>query len=206
VNKSALKRIPAKGYSNKEVRVLYVGRFIPGKEADLAVRAFSIFCKSHPGVAEFDLIGGKTYLRDRIDDLIESEDVSDSVRTYGWMDHEEVKQLYSDYDVFLFPSLRDSDGTVVFESLSAGLPVICLDLGGPPKVVGKNGGIIVPAQTETEGEVVEGLALALERICGDGELLVRLKEAALQRAKELTWENTVHSVCGLITDHLDIHQ
>ena len=34
--------------------------------------------------------------------------------------------------VFVFPSLHDDSPWAVVEALAAGLPVVCLDLGGPP--------------------------------------------------------------------------
>ena len=44
-------------------------------------------------------------------------------------------ELYDTHDLLLFPSLHDSGGYVVLEALSHGLPVVCLDLGGPNEIV-----------------------------------------------------------------------
>lgn len=52
-----------------------------------------------------------------------------------------LEVMRDETDVFLFPSLRDEGGWVVSEAVAIGLPVVCLDRGGPPTL----GGIPVPA-------------------------------------------------------------
>src|SRR5262249_17128782 len=47
----------------------------------------------------------------------------------------ELFELYDTHSLLLFPSLHDSGGFVVLEALSHGLPVVCLDLGGPREIV-----------------------------------------------------------------------
>jgi glycosyltransferase involved in cell wall biosynthesis len=42
-------------------------------------------------------------------------------------------------DVFLFPCLREEAGAVVAEARAAEVPVVCLDRGGPPVLMGPSG-------------------------------------------------------------------
>lgn len=53
--------------------------------------------------------------------------------------------MREDADVFLFPSLHDEGGWVVGEALAAGLPVVCIDRGGPP-AIGGHGVELGPAE------------------------------------------------------------
>lgn len=59
-------------------------------------------------------------------------------------------------DVFVFPSLRDSAGWAVAEAAACGLPVVCLDRGGPPTIVG--GGVRVTTVDATVGELARRIA------------------------------------------------
>ncbi len=59
------------------------------------------------------------------------------------MPQDALFRYMSEHDALLFPSLHDSGGNVVLESLAVGLPVICLDLGGPPCFVDESCGIVV---------------------------------------------------------------
>ena len=63
--------------------------------------------------------------------------VSDRVSFLGWQPREEVHRLMIEQaNLFLFPSLHDEASFAVVEALSCGLPVLCVDLAGPPVLVG----------------------------------------------------------------------
>jgi glycosyltransferase involved in cell wall biosynthesis len=81
-------------------------------------------------------------------------------------------------DVLLFPSLHDEASWVVVEALSQGLPVLCLDHGGPPVVARAVGGQ-VEAVSLHERDIPEALARALE-------LTAREPPAALEASREVS--------------------
>ncbi len=74
--------------------------------------------------------------------------------------------------------LPESFGIVALEAAAAGRPTIASDIGGFKDVV-VNGetGLLVPAGDR------DALRLALQRLCGDGEMRARMGEAAARRAK-----------------------
>lgn len=104
----------------------------------------------------------------------------------------ELFELYKQADVFVFPSLHDSGGTVVIEALSFGLPIICFDLGGPPLLAG-DAGLIVAVRGAGLKEAGKRLADAVRTLRDDPERRRELSCAAFQRAQQLSWHNTVRS-------------
>jgi glycosyltransferase involved in cell wall biosynthesis len=52
------------------------------------------------------------------------------------------------HDFLLFPSLHDSGGFVVLEALCHGMPVLCLDLGGPKEIVSLDSGLIIKTDAQ----------------------------------------------------------
>ena len=58
-------------------------------------------------------------------------------------------------DVLLLPSLHDEAGLAVAEAAAIGLPIVCLDRGGPPVIAGSG---VMPG---TIDETIEGLREAL---------------------------------------------
>ncbi|MDR3636181.1 MAG: glycosyltransferase [Isosphaeraceae bacterium] len=84
--------------------------------------------------------------------------VSDRVEFLGWMARDRLLQLMREADVLLFPSLHDEGGWVVSEALASGLPVICLDRGGPQALGG------TPVRSGTERATVERLAQAVREV------------------------------------------
>ena len=65
--------------------------------------------------------------------------VEERVLWAGWLPQDKVLDWMSEADVFLFPCLREEAGAVVAEARAAQLPVVCLDRGGPPVLIGPSG-------------------------------------------------------------------
>jgi glycosyltransferase involved in cell wall biosynthesis len=110
------------------------------------------------------------------------------VQFLGSQRREEVLRLLrSEADVLLFPSLREEAGWIVVEALACGVPVVCLDRGGPP-VLGGDAALAAPVEDDPHA-VVSSLARLLEsalpsedqvraraRHFSTAETLVRLRE------------------------------
>jgi glycosyltransferase involved in cell wall biosynthesis len=85
------------------------------------------------------------------------------VRFLGPQPREEVLRLMrSEADVLLFPSLREEAGWVVVEALACGLPVVCLDRGGP-HVLGGDAALTARIEDDPEA-VAASLARLLESV------------------------------------------
>jgi glycosyltransferase involved in cell wall biosynthesis len=129
---------------------LFVGRLIAWKGVHLAIRALAelpewrlLVCGTGTQEARLRALAAELGLDDRIDFL-------------GWQERDEVLRLMRESaDVLVFPSLHDEAGMVVVEAGASGLPVVCLDRGGPPAL----GGLAVPAGSEAQ--TVRGLAAAI---------------------------------------------
>lgn len=68
----------------------------------------------------------------------------------------QVQETFSLYDAFIFPTLGENYGHVVYESLSAGCPVICTDTTPWTPTLSAGAGTVVAAH-------IEALAFELER-------------------------------------------
>lgn len=62
------------------------------------------------------------------------------VRWIGVLAQPELAEIYSQADVFVFPSLTDTFGLVMVEAMACGLPVAAYPVAGPLDVVGDSGG------------------------------------------------------------------
>ena len=88
----------------------------------------------------------------------------------------------------------------MLKALSSGLPVICLDLGGPGQIVDETCGIVISTSDKTESDLVSEIAEAIIRLQRDPELLNMLSDGALKRASEFRWEDTVERTYSQIED------
>lgn len=178
-------------------RILYVGRFIYLKGMDFGIRAFARLLNDVPN-ATLTLVGkGPEAVRWR--GLAEQLGISGSVNWIEWVDQGQLKEIYAKHDVFLFPSLHDSAGAVVLEALAHGLPVVCLDLGGPAVSVNNSCGRLARTSGCSPDDVVNNLYLGLREVCEDSRLHGELSRGAVLRAKEYLWPNVVASVYDALT-------
>ncbi|MBK1678912.1 glycosyltransferase [Rhodocyclus tenuis] len=182
------------------LKVLFAGRLLGWKGIHLALHAFADFLRAG-GVGEFTIIG-EGPMKSALISLAAHLGIAERVTFVGRLPQDELFRRYADFDVLLFPSLHDSGGNVVIESLSFGLPVICLDLGGPSCFVDESCGVIVPAHHASETAVIADLTTALLGIFANPVHHSALCRAALARAEALTWQKQVQRVLKLIEETL----
>lgn len=94
---------------------------------------------------------------------------------------------YSNAHVLVFPAMRDAGGSALLEAMSKGLPVACLDWGGPGEMVDEGSGLRIPV-TSPEATVT-AFARGLERLAIDNEWRQQLACNGLARARTcFKWE------------------
>jgi glycosyltransferase involved in cell wall biosynthesis len=167
-------------------RFVFVGRLLHWKGVHFAIRALAEARRTVPAatLALFGSGPAERWLRD----LAKRSGVADAVEFTGHIPRQQLVDSLLGYTALVFPSLHDSGGLVVLEALSKGLPVVCLDLGGPGIMVNGSCGIVVPTAHADEAHTVTGLANAMISLAtmssAESE---RLSTAAIARADELSW-------------------
>lgn len=112
--------------------------------------------------------------------------VSSRIRFLGRIPRAEVEKLYSESDVFLFPSFREPGGSVLYEAMRWGLPVITANRGGPQQIVDESSGIRLDISTPEA--LAQDIASAIRRMYVQPDLRRKLGEAARDKAlREGTW-------------------
>jgi glycosyltransferase involved in cell wall biosynthesis len=174
-----------------ECRALFVGRLLEWKGLHLAIKALALARKSCDGVSLGIRGDGKG--KASLQRLISREGVEANVEWIRpFASRDEVLKIYDEHDVLVFPSFHDSGGTVVLEALSRGLPVICLDLGGPGTFVDSECGAAVRVEGRSEQQVIKAIADEYLRFAGMPETeLVEVRRKAKARAAQFTVEEVV---------------
>jgi glycosyltransferase involved in cell wall biosynthesis len=164
------------------LRILWSGVFEHRKALHLLLEAISRF----PANVPFELkILGRGPMNNRWRWLAKRLNVDDRCQWLGWINHEDVAELYRWADVFVFSSLRDTSGNVVLESFANGTPVICLDHQGVADMVTQDCGVKLTVTTHRE--VVNGMRNALVYLHKQRDELERLSRGALARAEHYSW-------------------
>jgi glycosyltransferase involved in cell wall biosynthesis len=179
--------------------ILYVGRFHYVKCPHIVIEAFSVLARSVPE-ARLIMIGSgpeEGSLRTKVGVL----GLQDKVEFPGWKDRADVLKDMENASVFLFPSAEGA-GMVVLEAMSCGLPIVCLDFGGPGDMVENGCGIRAPLGSLEE--IISELGEALITLCTNAELRAEMADNARRLVrKRHGWEHkrqvlaTVYDrVCG----------
>jgi glycosyltransferase involved in cell wall biosynthesis len=95
-------------------------------------------------------------------------------------------------DALIHPALHEAFGQACLESLALGVPVICLDWGGPGIIINDSCGFkIQPADCET---TIARLAEAIQRLADLKRSGVSLAPAAKARARDFLWSDMAQQI------------
>lgn len=160
--------------------VLGVGTLEPRKNHIGLIKAFYHAQKKKNGPAMLALAGGKGWLYEETQQLVEELKLEKKVRFLGRVSDLELVTLYSLADVFAFPSFVEGFGVPPIEAMACGAPVITSNTSSLPEIVGDAAILIDPHNT---GE----LSAAITRILQDKSLQEELRQKGYERVKQYTW-------------------
>jgi glycosyltransferase involved in cell wall biosynthesis len=167
-----------------ELRAIFVGRLVHWKGLHLGLEAFAHVARQRSGASL--TVVGQGPERERLESQARDLGLAGCVRFIGALPRHEVMPLLAEHNCLLFPSFQDSGGFVVLEAMAAGLPVICIDSGGPGVLVTEETGIRVRPQDPEQ--VVAGIRDALLRLHDDVEIRRKMGEAGRRRVTDYTWD------------------
>ncbi|MFC7045303.1 glycosyltransferase family 4 protein [Halobacteriaceae archaeon GCM10025711] len=99
-------------------------------------------------------------LRDLATDL----GVDDRVDWLGYVDHDDLPELYDDADVFVYPGLLDEPfGRVMLEALASQTPILSSDVGSMDDIVGRGGVLFEPGNEFALAAAFEELVASYDR-------------------------------------------
>jgi glycosyltransferase involved in cell wall biosynthesis len=171
------------------IGLLFVGRLVPFKCADVVIDAFK---KAAPGTPMTLTIVGDGPERSRLEDQARRLGVADRVSFAGWVQHDQVVDFCRRADIFCFPSIREFGGAVVLEAMAAGLPCIVTDYGGIAEYVTDDSGFrIAPDSRE---DVVRKMVRHIDDLAHSVVLRNRMSAAAVERARKFEWSRKAQRI------------
>jgi hypothetical protein len=171
------------------LRLLFVGRVIRTKGVREAIRALAHLADLD---VHLDVVGDGPD-RPACEDLAASLGVADRVTFHGRRPHDEVDGFYRRADVFVFPSYREPGGTVVFEALGHGLPLIVCDRGGPSSVVDDQCGFRLAVSTPEA--LAADVAAAVRTLESDPDRRLAMGRAARDHVERTgTWQARLDAI------------
>jgi glycosyltransferase involved in cell wall biosynthesis len=178
----------------KLLALVFVGRLIPLKGCDLALRAAAPLLRAD--LARFTIVGDGPE-RESLHELAKSLGVENAVSFTGWLPGPDTRRRLEEADVLVFPSLREFGGTVVFEALALGTVPVVADFGGPGDIVDPRIGYKIPLVNEND--MVSNLESILNNLAKDRTHLNTLRREGIAYARQhLTWDSKARSVTDIL--------
>lgn len=176
------------GAGPDDLVVVHVSRLAAEKNYGLLSRAYDAIARANPR-ARFVIVSDGP-LRRRLQRAFPRAHFT------GFLPREELARHYASADLFLYPSLTETFGNVVTESMASGLPVVAFNYAAAARYIhhGENGWH-VPREDES-GFIAAALTLA-----ADPALRRRLGTAARATAETISWDQVID---GLERDLLEI--
>lgn len=114
-----------------------------------------------------------------------------AVTYIGYVSNEELKYLYCNASLFIFPSFYEGFGLPPIEAMFLGCPVIASNTSSIPEILGD---ACVYFDPYDEDDIADKIA----RLIGDKSRLEELKQKGVTRAKKYTWTNNARQMFGLV--------
>ena len=174
-----------KAKTNQQVNLLFVGRLVPYKGADIVIEAVSQLSKIIRDRVCLTIVGDGSE-KDNLKRQAQELGVSDIVSFAGWVNQKETLEFYRKADVFCFPSIREFGGAVVLEAMACGLPCIVADNGGIAEYVTEETGFkIAPI---SRNNLTHELTNKIQILVENEELRNKMSAKAIERAQCFAWE------------------
>jgi glycosyltransferase involved in cell wall biosynthesis len=127
------------------VRLLFVGRLVKQKNVSTLIDAINVYQKKYGSSLHLDIVGDGELKRD-IKKQITCYKLTKAVTLRGVLHGEELQKTYAASDIFVFPTLYESFGSVYIEAMSKGLPIVTSKIDAVRNVVKerRNGLLVKP--------------------------------------------------------------
>ena len=140
-------------------------------------------------------IYGKGCLREKLENLTKELRIEEKIKFKGFILNSEVPKAINEMDIFVIPSILDSEsfGVVAVEAMACEVPVIVSDVDGLKEVVVDNEtGFIVPKKD------YKAIAEKIKILINDRELRKRLGKIGRERVIELyNWSSNVENMIDI---------
>ena len=190
-----LTRIRSISLSSESWDIIFVGRLIKEKHADMLIHALELLLYEFPDIRVLIIGEGPEYLK--IKHLIDDKKMNDSIHLCGfYRNHDDLIAQLKSSKVFVLPSTREGFGISALEALVCGIPVVTVDhlANAIRDLITENNGFLCPLSAE---DLAKTMCLALR-------LHKEMRNVCTKSAESYDWENITSDVESYYQSVIDI--
>jgi glycosyltransferase involved in cell wall biosynthesis len=110
----------------------------------------------------------------------------------GWLPHKEAIAKFTYSELLVMFSVNDGTPNVIFEALSSGVPVMCLDHHGYSFIIDDSCGIKL--KVENKAFIQRSIVFNLISLLDNRVQLNSMSCNALEKASRFSWDNNAHEI------------
>lgn len=156
------------------------------------LKAFALFLQNNDD-KDISLViaGPKKKNYDEVTSKIEElQKIKDKIAITGFVDDEDLPALYSEAEMFVFPSLYEGFGLPPLEALACGCPTICADNSSLPEVCGD-------AAIYISGHDIADTAQKIAELHNNSARRQTMSLAGISQAKQFDWDKATREIFDL---------
>ena len=167
--------------------ILYVGNYKSHKNVKTLINAFAILCQNEDFKHKLMLVGR---IPKYVQELIFYYGLLKKVEVTGYLNENLLPNIYSNADIFVFPSLYEGFGFPPLEAMACGCPVISSQKASLPEVLKDNAYYVDPITPVK-------LAKAIDDLLKNENLKKELRHKGLSHVKIYSWDQTVKDTINI---------
>ncbi len=165
--------------SNREIKLLTVGRLSGTKRVDILIDAVELLHKQGLEV-RFAAIGGGG-LKSQLRQIVQDKGLGNIITITGRREGNEMPDVYRQNDIFISATCQEGMSNAMLEAMASGLPIITTRCEGVEELISDNG-IVVDSDDAT------GIAGAVKTLVDDKGRYEAMRLAARRQADKFDWK------------------
>ncbi|XZN97172.1 MAG: glycosyltransferase family 4 protein [Microcoleus sp.] len=174
-----------------QINLLFVGRLVPYKCADIVIEAIGRLDPVIKNKTRLTIVGDGPE-RNNLENRVQELKLGEIVSFAGWVNQQETLDYYKKADIFCFPSIREFGGAVVMEAMACGLPCIVANNGGIGEYVNEETGFKI--EPNSREYLTEELTSKIQLLVEDDRLRESMSAKAMEKAKEFAWDKKAEKI------------
>ncbi|MFH1366588.1 MAG: glycosyltransferase family 1 protein [Patescibacteria group bacterium] len=167
-------------YKIQKPYLLYVGNAYPHKNLERLISVFKTLVQEKSLDLKLVFVGKLDYFYTRLQNLVNELKLDHKVYFLGYVEDEELKFLYQNALLYVFPSLEEGFGLPPLEAMTQGLPVVSSKASCLPEILNEAAYYFDP---KSEKEMAE----AIIKMTSDGSLRNNYKAKGINQVKKYAW-------------------
>lgn len=178
-------------YGIQQPYILFTGTIEPRKNLSTLLKAFELFKAQSQLPHKLVWVGKWGWKSEDIQQQIENSPYQGDIIQTGYIAKEDLPGLYSQAEIFVYPSLYEGFGLPVLEAMACGAPVITSNTSSLPEAGG-------PAALYFDPQDPKALAACIHSLAKNPALRAEKRKASLLQASNFDWRKTARQSLDVI--------